>query len=244
MAPPAPPLAPPPPPPPRTGKADGVSMDDSAGALFAEINALAENGIRSSLKKATKGPVENKDDTNKKGISSTSKSDEKKQRVPMKKVIDLGGEAKCALSGKKWTIEYQNGANGDNAVSIDTDLKQTVYVYKCHDSLIKINGKVNAIVLDCCSKTACIFEEALASVELVNSKDVQIQCTKNAPALSIDGCTSISYYMSTSFKDAQIITAKSAAVNLIRPTDDDGMFLSFVFSFLCFHPIIRLLSEI
>lgn len=116
--------------------------------------------------------------------------------------------------------------NGDNLVSIDAHLKQKVYIYKCHESVIKINGKVNAIVLDGCSKTACVFDEALASVELVNCKDTQIQCLKTAPAVSIDGCTSVSYYMSADFANAQIISAKSAALHLIRPTDDDGMYLS------------------
>lgn len=218
MAPPAPPVAPPPPPPPTAADNKGASNEDAAGALFAEISKLGENGVRSGLKKATKGPVsdENKHPNEMGGVTA----------VPLKKKqVNLGGEPKCSLSGKKWTIEYQNGKKGDDCVSIDTDLKQTVYVYKCHDSLIKINGKVNAIVLDCCSKTACIFEEALASVEIVNSKDIQIQCTKNAPALSIDGCTSVTYYMSSTYKDAQIITAKSAAINLIRPTDDDGTLL-------------------
>lgn len=226
MAPPAPPAAPPPPPPPPPAPVEGKSMDDAAGALFAEISALGENGVRSSLKKAVKGPVT---DENNKAETPV----EKKKAVAMKKKIDLGGEPKSALSGKKWTVEYQNGANDDKCVSIDTDLKQTVYIYKCHDSLIKVNGKVNAIVLDCCSKTACIFEEALASVEIVNSKDIQIQCTKTAPALSIDGCTAVTYYMSSTYKEAQIITAKSAAVNLIRPTDDDGWFdNTFLYPFL------------
>lgn len=218
MAPPAPPTAPPPPPPPT--KSDAPPAEDAAGALFAEISALGENGVRGSLKKATKGPVAA-------GGGDAEGADDKPKAAtatPRKKAVDLGGAPKCALAGKKWTVEYQNGANGDKAVSLDADLKQTVYVFKCHDSLIKVNGKVNAIVLDGCSKTGCIFEEALASVEIVNSKDIQIQCTKTAPAVSIDGCTSVSYYMSPNYKDGQIITAKSAAINLIRPTEDDGTF--------------------
>lgn len=221
---PAPPVAPPPPPAlvPATSGAD--PSEDKAGALFAELSALGEKGVRSSLKKATKGPV-----------NEAVPAEVKKPAtaVAMKKVIKLGGDPKCQLSGKKWTIEFQNGANGDKAVSIDTDLKQTVYVFKCLDSLIKVNGKVNAIVLDGCVKTACVFEEALASVELVNCKDVQIQCLKTAPAVSIDGCTSVSYYMSADFANAQIISAKSAALNLIRPTDDDGT---------CFAPPVELVS--
>lgn len=98
-----------------------------------------------------------------------------------------------------------------------------MYAYKCSDSLIKVNGKINAIVLDNCSKTACVFEEAMATVEIVNSKDIQIQCTKNAPAMTIDGCVAITYYMPSTFTESQIITAKSAAVNLIRPTEDDDV---------------------
>jgi adenylyl cyclase-associated protein len=95
--------------------------------------------------------------------------------------------------------------------------------YKLHDCVIKVEGKINAIVIDSCSKTACVFNEALASVEVVNSKDIQIQCTTRAPAISIDGCTAITYYMPDTFADCQVITAKSAAVNLIRPTDDDDI---------------------
>lgn len=225
VPPPAPPVAPPPPPPPMVSNDSkkGESMVDAAGALFAEISSLGEKGVRSSLKKATKGPVNECSPREASSPTPRAKG----------KTVDLGGEPKCSLSGKKWTIEYQNGANGDNAVSIDTDLKQTVYIYRCHNSLVKVNGKVNAIVLDGCSKTGCIFEEALASIELVNSKDIQIQCLKTAPAVSIDGCTSVSYYMSPKFAEAQIITAKSAAVNLIRPTEDDGMyFKSDIFTFV------------
>jgi predicted aminopeptidase len=41
--------------------------------------------------------------------------------------------------------------------------------------------------------------------------------------VTIDGCTAVSFYMSDSFAACQIITAKSAAVNLIRPTEDDDV---------------------
>jgi len=209
MTPPAPPPGPPPPPAPSS---EGPAAEDTAGALFAEINSLGENGLRGSLKKATKGPVSD-------GIPASFAVP---APSPRKREVKLGGEPKCALAGKKWTIEYQNGAIDDKAIEIETDLKQTVYIYKCYDSLVKIKGKVNAIVLDNCSKFACVFEEALASVEIVNSRDIQVQCTKTAPAMSIDGCTAVTYYMSKKFTEAQIITAKSAAINLIRPTKDDG----------------------
>jgi adenylyl cyclase-associated protein len=62
-----------------------------------------------------------------------------------------------------------------------------------------------------------------ASVEIVNSKDIQIQCISMAPSVNIDGSVAVTYYMSSNFKGNKIITAKSAAVNLIRPTDDDDI---------------------
>lgn len=207
MPPPAPPAPPPPPPPPAAS--DGPSVEDAAGALFAEISKLGEGG-RGGLKKATRGPVNETAPEASKPIAPIAK----------KSAAPATGAAKCELSGKKWNVEHQVG-NQD--ITIDASMKQTLYVYKCRDSLIKVNGKINAIVLDSCSKTACVFEEAMATLEIVNSKDIQVQCMKTAPAMTIDGCTAVTYYMSSSFADCQIITAKSAAINLIRPTEDDDV---------------------
>lgn len=226
----APPPPPPPPPAPpahdTSRNENGGVLEDAAGALFAQISALGE-GIRGGLKKATRGPVT--DDANEKDQNKNANGDKDdlstiaaEMKAKCKMAKNMGGEAKCALAGKKWTVEFQSGRNGDDMITLETDLKQTVYIYKCHDTIVKVSGKVNAIVMDSCEKSGCMFDEALASVELVNCKDVQLQCLKSAPAVSIDGCVSVCYYMSKTFKDAQIITAKSASINLVRPTEDDG----------------------
>lgn len=131
--------------------------------MFADINALRADGVRETLRKAQKGPVQGEVQAN---FSKSTKT--------IKKVIDLGGEPKCVLVGKKWTVEYQNGATEDKAISVEADLKQTVYIYERFDSLVKTNGKINAVVIDTCTNTTRIFDEALASMELVISKDIQI----------------------------------------------------------------------
>lgn len=210
MSPSAPPAPPPPPPPQPPAARGGANVEDAAGALFAEISKLGEGGLRGGLKKATRGPVNETTPDASKPIASLVK----------KTVSPASGVATCELVGKKWNVEHQVG---NKEINIDATMKQTLYVYKCRDSLVKVNGKINAIVLDSCSKTACVFEEAMATVEVVNSKDIQIQCMKTAPAMTIDGCTAVTYYMSSTFSDCQIITAKSAAINLIRPTENDDV---------------------
>ena len=48
--------------------------------------------------------------------------------------------------------EYQKG---NKSIILDqTDIKQVVYLYKCHDSTVQIKGKINSITVDSCTKTA------------------------------------------------------------------------------------------
>ncbi len=51
----------------------------------------------------------------------------------------------CALQGKKWVVEYQVD-NKDLKIT-DTNVKQSVYVFRCTKSTIKVSGKVNSIIL-------------------------------------------------------------------------------------------------
>jgi adenylyl cyclase-associated protein len=154
MAPPPPPPAKgPPPPPPRPTAPAAVSTDDAAGALFAEIAALGEGGVRSGLKKAVRGPVNTT-------APEASLKPAPGPIVPKATAVVSSGEAKCELTGKKWQIEHQTGQKN---LSVEGTLKQSVYIYKCTDSIIKVNGKVNAIVLDSCVKTSCVFDEVMVS---------------------------------------------------------------------------------
>ena len=82
---------------------------------------------------------------------------------------------KFALDGKKWAVEHQVGNR--TLVIEDVNPKQTVYVYDCVDCVIQIKGKANNITLDKCAKTGVVFEDVLATCELVNCVSMQVQCT-------------------------------------------------------------------
>jgi adenylyl cyclase-associated protein len=55
------------------------------------------------------------------------------------------GPPKTQLDGNKWSIE--NHVNNNDIVVDQTEIKHVVYIYNCHNSTIKICGKVNAITI-------------------------------------------------------------------------------------------------
>lgn len=52
------------------------------------------------------------------------------------------------LQGKKWVVEYHE--NNQSLVISDTNVKQSVYVFKCTKTNITVKGKVNSIILGKC----------------------------------------------------------------------------------------------
>jgi adenylyl cyclase-associated protein len=124
------------------------------------------------------------------------------------------------LQGKKWVVEHQKG-NKEIVIS-KTEIKQAVYIYKCHDSTIQIKGKVNTITLDNCTKTAVVFDDVVASIDLVNCKSIQVQILNTVPLVSIDKTDGAQVYLSKASLNAHIVTAKSSEMNVMIPSGADG----------------------
>ena len=80
---------------------------------------------------------------------------------------------KLELEGKKWAVEFHK--NNPNLLIEGTETNQSVYVYRCEGSTLKVDGKVNNIVVDGCKKTAVVFNDAVSSCEFINCQSVQMQ---------------------------------------------------------------------
>lgn len=80
---------------------------------------------------------------------------------------------KFELEGKKWVIEYFK--NNPNIEVDKTSTNQSVYIFKCEGSTIKVNGKCNNIIMDSCKKSAVVFDSVVSSVEFINCQSVQMQ---------------------------------------------------------------------
>ncbi|CAD5124401.1 DgyrCDS12686 [Dimorphilus gyrociliatus] len=218
-APPPPPpsvgVPPPPPPPPPMSLEASSSGDPEAnrGALFAEINK--GSAITSGLKKVTddmkthKNPnLKNRPAVVKANVhtSSAFKPKEVAKKPPLK-----------ALQNKKWIIEnFEN----ETIVIDKTEPKQSVYVYKCINCKIDISGKVNSVVLDSSKKCGIVFDEIIATFDVINCQSVQSQIRVKAPTVNIDKTDGCQVYLSSDYKNSRIVTAKSSEVNVSIPENN------------------------
>lgn len=226
------PAAPPPPPPPMPSFND-LFLDDSKSngnadnstikheALFAEINKGSD--ITKNLKKVSDDQKTHKNpnlrannlvpgEPAKASYSSlNSKSSNLSNKPPV-----------LELQDKKWRVEYQS--NNNNLVIDETDLKHTIYIYKCNECTITVKGKVNSITLDSCTRVGLLFDDVLSTVEFINSTNVQMQVMGKVPTVSIEKTDGCQVYLSRHSLSVEIVTSKSSAMNILVPNENDDEF--------------------
>lgn len=220
-----PPPPPPGPPPPPAPAPTSSSSDDSASrsALFAQINRgeLITSGLKhvsddmkthkNPALKTHGGPVR----TGPKPFMAPKPAcgaANASHKLPPKKEPPV-----LELEGKKWRVENQEDA--PNLLISDTELKQVVYVYKCMKSTLHIKGKINSITLDNCKKLGLVFDDVVGIVEVINSRDVQVQVMGKVPTISINKTDGCHIYLSKGSLDCEIVSAKSSEMNVLVPTD-------------------------
>jgi len=145
-----------------------------------------------------------------------------KPAVPVKTVgmkTEMSRPAKLELDGKKWVVEYFK--NNPNINIEETQNNQSIYVFKCEGSTIKISGKCNNIILDSCKKTAVVFDSVVSSCEFINCQSVQMQVLGSVPTISVDKTDGCQMYLSKDSLEAEIITAKSSEMNVLIPKGED-----------------------
>ena len=223
---------PPPPPPPadifadvKKAPAAPSGESDDRSALFAEINK--GSGITSKLKKVT-ADMQTHKNPNLRAAST----------VPAKAATGAAGTTAAAATPavqkpprtelenyKNWAVEHHKG-NREIVIEI-TDMKQTVYIYKCENSVVQIKGKVNSITVDGCKKTSVAFENLLGQIEVINCQSVEIQTLGTLPTVSIQKTDGCQVYLSKDSMDAEIVSSKSSEMNILVPCGEDGDFSEF-----------------
>ncbi|XP_033010499.1 adenylyl cyclase-associated protein 2 isoform X1 [Lacerta agilis] len=220
QGPPPPPPPPPPPGPPPVFDTENAKDDATAtrSALFAQLNQgeTITKGLRhvSDDLKTHKNPSLRAQGT---PIRSPTKSHAPNLTTP--KPPQQSHCPVLELEGKKWRVEYQEDRN-DLLIS-DTELKQVAYIFKCNKSTLQMKGKINSITVDNCKKFGLVFDNVVGIVEVINSKDIQIQVIGKVPTISINKTEGCHIYLSEESLDCEIVSAKSSEMNILIPKDGD-----------------------
>ena len=100
-------------------------------------------------------------------------------------------------------------------------MNQTIYIYKCESSAVKVSGKCNNVILDSCKKTGVVFESLVSGCEIVNCQGVQVQSLGTAPLILVDKTDGCQMFLSQESLGAEIVTAKSSEMNVLAPRGDE-----------------------
>ena len=124
----------------------------------------------------------------------------------------------------------------------DGTIKQTVYLQNCSGkasrTVLQVKSKVNSIMIDGCSKTSLVVHRCLphalccvyfllgvisrpkcsvlASIEAVNSKNLEIQVNGPCPTMTLDNVNGCQIYLSEENQNVQIFTSKCRRVLVLR----------------------------
>jgi len=188
-------------------------------SVFAELNK--GETITSGLKKVDKSQMTHKNpNLRASGIVSdvgVKKKMPKGPTAPPKPAsLSLKKQPKKELSGNKWALE--NYENDGNIIVEDTLINQTVYIFGCKNSTIQVKGKVNAVVVDTCTKVGVVVDSVVSAIDVVNCKSFQLQIQGKTPTIVIDKTDSGQIFLSEEcLVDVEILSAKSSSINVNVP---------------------------
>ncbi|KAJ6927204.1 cyclase-associated protein 1-like [Populus alba x Populus x berolinensis] len=212
--------APPPPPPASLFTSESSSPSSSKpkegmAAVFQEISS--GKPVTSGLRKVTDN-MKTKNRADRTGVVGAG---EKESRTSSPSFSKAGPPKLELQMGRKWVVENQIGRK--NLVIDDCDAKQSVYIFGCKDSVLQVQGKVNNITIDKCTKMGVVFTDVVAACEIVNCSGVEVQCQGSAPTISVDNTGGCQLYLSKGSLGASITTAKSSEINVLVPgAEPDG----------------------
>ncbi|KAF9907870.1 hypothetical protein EC991_010468 [Linnemannia zychae] len=179
------------------------TRDADMSAVFAQLNQ--GETITSHLR-----PVENT------STRSRRPSGAGNARAESKSSISASRSPRMALEGSKWIIEHFE--NNNDVVLESAELDQSIHIFGCLNSTIQIKTKVTSIAMDSCTKTGLCVESLTTSLNVVNSKSIQLQILGTAPTVSLDKVDSCMVYLSRECMDTTgILTTKCSGVNVLTP---------------------------
>jgi len=123
-----------------------------------------------------------------------------------------------------WWVEDVSGRQ-DIVVNIE-EPRQKVYINRVTDTVVTISGKCTAISLAESKRSAVIFDDVIATVEVVYAERIQLQANQSVPIIQLDKTHGGTIFLQTNKSlDGNIVTSQCSGLNLCTPgaTPDDDM---------------------
>lgn len=215
------------PPPPSGGASTPKSSGGGHSALLADLNR--GQGITSSLRKVDESQQTHKNPGLRTTSVETDNTSPKRPGPPPTKpkpaLFSKTPPKKPARTelegGSKWIVE--NHEDNKDIVIQDTALSQTVHIFGCKNSVVRVVGKVNAVAMVNCKKTSLVVDSLVSSLSITSSPSFEVQITGLVPTIQVDSTDSGQVYLSKACAETvEIITSKTSALNISIPTSDDG----------------------
>jgi len=127
------------------------------------------------------------------------------------------------LEGSKWYIEHFD--NVSEVIEVSAQQNQSILISRCNKTIVKVNGKANAISIDNCNGLSIIVESLVSSLEVIKSTKFALQVDGVVPTLLLDQVDGATVYLSPASINLEIFSSKTTATNILLPpkegTDDD-----------------------
>jgi adenylyl cyclase-associated protein len=128
------------------------------------------------------------------------------------------------LDGNKWLLEHFDGP-GD-VIEISAQLTQSILISRCNKTIVKVNGKANAIQIDNCSELSIVIDSLVSSLEVIKATKFALQIDGVAPTVIMDQVDGATIYLSRANLDTEVFTSKCSGMNVVLPAregleDDD-----------------------
>jgi len=126
--------------------------------------------------------------------------------------------AKLDDKTNKWYVE---NIHDNHNICIEANPKQGVFISKIKNSVVTIKGKSNTIVIDNAVGSGVVFDDVISTVEVINSKKLQLQANGAIPSISIDKTEGSTVILSSpASRNASIVTSLSSEVNIVVSGDE------------------------
>ncbi|KAJ5752899.1 hypothetical protein N7520_009816 [Penicillium odoratum] len=182
--------------------------------------------ITSGLRKVDKSQMTHKnpslraDSTSSSAVRSKSPAPSKK---PKPESMRTKKPPRKELEGNKWLIENFEAA--DDIVEISAAQNQSILISRCNKTIVKVNGKANAISIDNCNGLSIIVDSLVSCLDIIKSPKFALQIDGVVPTIMLDQVDGATIYLGQQSLATEIFTSKCSAINITLPpkegTDDD-----------------------